>query len=84
MGGGDVSQGPQGLSISDGIVSKQKLMKDWSAWVAQSVKCSTLAQVMISQLVGSSAAPSSVLTACSLEPALDSVSPSPARSVSQK
>ena len=46
------------------------------AWVAQSVKRPTLAQVMISQFVGSSPASGSVLTAWSLEPAYDSVSPS--------
>ena len=46
------------------------------AWVAQSVKHLTLAQVMISQFVGSSPASGSVLTAQSLEPSLDSVSPS--------
>ena len=46
------------------------------AWVAQSVKHPTSAQVMISQLVGSSPASGSVLTAQSLEPASDSVSPS--------
>ena len=53
------------------------------AWVAQLVKCLTLAQVMISQSVGSSPASGSVLTAQSLEPAFNSVShsslcPSPA------
>ena len=47
------------------------------AWVAQLVKCLTSAQVMISQLVGSSPVSGSVLTAQSLEPASDSVSPSP-------
>ena len=46
------------------------------AWVAQSVKDLTSAQVMISQLVGSSPASGSVLMAQNLEPALDSVSPS--------
>ena len=46
------------------------------AWVAQSVKCPTLAQVMISQFVSSSPASGSVLTAQSLDPASDSVSPS--------
>ena len=46
------------------------------AWVAQSVKRPTSAQVMISQFVGSSPASGSVLTAQSLEPASDSVSPS--------
>ena len=47
-----------------------------SAWVAQSVKGPTSAQVMISQLMGLSPVSGSVLTAQSLEPALDSVSPS--------
>ena len=46
------------------------------AWVAQSVKHPTSAQVVISQLVGSSPVSGSMLTAQSLEPALDSVSPS--------
>ena len=46
------------------------------AWVAQSVKRPTLAQVVISRLMGSSPASGSVLTAQSLEPASDSVSPS--------
>ena len=45
-------------------------------WVAQSVKCTTSAQVMISRYVSSSPASGSVLTARSLEPALNSVSPS--------
>ena len=44
--------------------------------MAQSVKHSTSVQVMISQFVGSSPASGSVVTAQSLEPALDSVSPS--------
>ena len=44
--------------------------------MAQSVERLSLAQVMISQLVSSSPASGSVLTARSLEPALDSVSPS--------
>ena len=48
----------------------------WGAWAAQSVKCPTSAQVMISRFVGSSPASGSVLTAQSLEPASDSVSPS--------
>ena len=46
------------------------------AWVAQSVEHPTSAQVMISQLMGSSPTSSSVLTARSLEPASHSVSPS--------
>ena len=45
-------------------------------WVAQSVKCPTSAQVMISQSVSSSPTLGSVLTAQSLEPASDSVSTS--------
>ena len=46
------------------------------AWVAQSVKRPTSAQVMISQFMSSSPVLGSVLTAWRLEPALDSVSPS--------
>ena len=45
-------------------------------WAAQSVKRPTLAQVMISQFVCSSPTSGPVLTAQSLKPALDSVSPS--------
>ena len=48
----------------------------WGAWVAQSVKRPTSAQVMICRSVGSSPASGSVLTARNLEPASDSVSPS--------
>ena len=46
------------------------------AWVAQSVGHPTSAQVMISQFVSSSPSLGSVLTAQSLGPASDSVSPS--------
>ena len=46
------------------------------AWVAQSVKCPTSAQVMISRSVGLSPTSGSVLTAQSLELAPDSASPS--------
>ena len=42
----------------------------WGTWVSQSVKCPTLAQIMISWFMSLS----SVLTAQSLEPASDSVS----------
>ena len=45
------------------------------SWVADSVKCLTLAQVMILQLMGLSPTLGSVLTTLSLEPASDSVSP---------
>ena len=54
----------------------QKLGKCRGTWVAQSVERPTLAQVMISQLMSSSPASGSVLTAQSLEPASASVSPS--------
>ena len=47
----------------------------WGAWLAQSVKRLTSAQVMISQFVSSSPASGSVLIAQSLEPASDSGSP---------
>ena len=46
------------------------------AWVAQSVKHLVSAQVMISRFVSLSPALGSVLTAQSLEPVSDSVSPS--------
>ena len=46
------------------------------AWVAQSVKRLTSAQVMISWFVSLSPASGSLLTAWSLEPSLGSVSPS--------
>ena len=45
-------------------------------WLAQSVKRQTSAQVMILRSVSSSPASGSVLTARSLEPVSDSVSPS--------
>ena len=51
-------------------------MTGWGAWVAQSVKRPTSAQVVISRSVSSSPASGSVLTAQSLEAASDSVSPS--------
>ena len=51
-------------------------VRPWGAWVAQSVKHLTSAQVMISRLVSLSPASGSMLTAQSLEPASDSVSPS--------
>ena len=55
---------------------KLKITHHWDAWVVQLVKRPTLAQVMILQSVSSSPKSSSVLTARSLEPASDSVSPS--------
>ena len=53
-----------------------KLLYYKGTWVAQSVKLPTSAQVMILWLMSSSPTSGSVLTAWSLEPALDSVSPS--------
>ena len=58
------------------LEQKAKESKEGGAWVAQSVRHLTSAQVMISQSVSSSLASGSVLTAQNLEPALDSVFPS--------
>ena len=55
--------------------------KGRGAWVAQSVRRPTSAQVMISRSVSSSPASGSVLTAQSLEPVSDSV-PSPIHALS--
>ena len=60
------------LSASPVIV----FSRPWGAWVTQSVGRPTPAQVMISRSVSSSPASGSVLTAQSLEPVSDSVSPS--------
>ena len=57
--------------------SSIKNMGSWEAWVAHLVKCPTLAQVMMSQFIDLSPASGSVLTAQSLKPTSDSVSPSP-------
>ena len=48
---------------------------EWGAWVAQLVERPTSAQIMTSWFVGLSPTSGSVLTAQSLEPASDSVSP---------
>ena len=53
-----------------------KTVWDRGAWVVQSVKRPTLAQVMISWFLSSSPMSGSVLTAQKLEPASDSVPPS--------
>ena len=72
------------------LTRKDKRQKWYGgAWVAQSVERATLAQVKISRFVGSSPVSGSVLTAQTLVPASDSVSPclsAPPRShpVSQK
>ena len=66
----------KGLLPLGGLIKKVLCLR--GAWVAQSVKRPTSAQVMISWSVGSSPVSGSVLTAQSLEPASDSVScPSP-------
>ena len=54
----------------------KEMEENRGAWLAQSVKCPTSAQVMISWFVGSSPTSGSVLTAQGLELASDSVSPS--------
>ena len=62
---------PTGVQLGEWAVPLHELEMSRGTWVAQS-----LAQVMISQLVSSSPASGSVLTAQSPEPASDSVSPS--------
>ena len=63
---------------SNSIITRQPDLKmgKKGAGVAQSVRCPTSAQVMISQFMGSSPTSGSVLTAQSLEPDSESVSPS--------
>ena len=61
---------------SDSVSPSLKNKQTRGAWVARSVKRPTSAQVMISRSVGSSPALGSVLTAQSLEPVSDCVSPS--------
>ena len=58
------------------LVEVLKKIPPWGAWVAQSVKRPTSAQVTISRYVSSSPTSGSVLTAQSLELVSDSVSPS--------
>ena len=54
----------------------KELASEGEAWVAQSVKRPTSAQVMISWFMSLNPVSGSVLTARSLDPASDSVSPS--------
>ena len=61
--------------LTSGLVTLRRHISG-GVWVAQSVEHPTSTQVMISCLVGSSPAWGSVLTAGSLEPVLDSASPS--------
>ena len=62
------------MSVSG--INTLNVRKVWGAWVAQLVEHPTLAWVMISWFTGSSSVSGFVLTAQSLEPALDYVSPS--------
>ena len=62
------------LATTDMLGSQTSSVR--GAWAAQLVKCLTSAQVMISLFMSSSPPLGSVLTAQSLESALDSVSPS--------
>ena len=64
------------MGIHNYLKIKVIFTKERGAWVAQSVNHPTSAQVTISRSVGSSPASGSALTARSLEPASDSVSPS--------
>ena len=64
----------QSNSVSVKLIIKNRGFE--GAWVAQPVKCPTSAQVMIARFVNSSPASGSGLTAQSLEPTSDSVSPS--------
>ena len=61
-------------SYTHSLSLKNKHFLKRRLWAPQSVEHPTLAQVMISQFVGSSPTLGSVLTAQNLEPALDSVS----------
>ena len=67
---------PLVLCLSLLKIKCKKNTTNWGPWVAQSVGQPTSAQVMISQFMGSSPMSGSMLTAQSLEPASDSVSPS--------
>ena len=61
--------------VSSSCVCSQVLNRSQGAWVAQLVQHPTSAQVMILLSVSSGPASGSVLTAQSLEPGSDSVSP---------
>ena len=81
---GNVSQGMEPFQVRQACHSLSSgrhllvLLRHWAwgTWVAQSVERLTSAQVMISRPVSLSPASGSVLTAQSLEPVSDSVSPS--------
>ena len=63
------------LFMCEALIQGERNDLSRGAWVAQSVEHPTSARVMISRLVSSSPASGSVLTAWSLEPTSDSVSP---------
>ena len=79
---GSGSRVPMGASNLGSVLLEAAPEAPWrcldlrGAWGAQSFRRLTSAQVSISRFVGSSPASGSVLTAGSLEPASDSVSPS--------
>ena len=79
-GGGGCEQVEQWRGTEHGDTGSRGLKtigaEGWGAWVSQSVKRPTSAQVMIPWSMGSSPASGSVLTAQNLEPVSDSVSPS--------
>ena len=64
------------LDVTEKIYICFKKDQAWGAWVAQSIKRLTSAQVKISQFVSWSPISGSVLTVQSLEAASDSVFPS--------
>ena len=68
---GVVSARPMLGSMSNNLKKKKRR----GTWVTQLVKCPTVAQIMIARSVDQSLMLGSVLTAQSLEPASDSVSP---------
>ena len=61
-------------TLSTGVSNSDYKLSSGDTWMARSVECQTLAQVMISWSMSSSSTSGSVLTAHSLVPASDSVS----------
>ena len=64
------------LQINSETTSQLKSAQKWGTRGTQSVKCLTSAQVMISRFMGSSPVSGSLLSAWSLEPVSDPLSPS--------
>ena len=71
-----LGQDPRVVRSSPALYSMLDVEPVSGAWVAQSVKRPTSTQVMTSRFMSSCPVSGSVLTARSLEPASDSVSPS--------